>query len=68
MTSPPGLPDAPALGAHALPLDTYAGDVVVITGGGTGLGKAIATLTLSSVSERETGVMFEFGETEERTG
>jgi NAD(P)-dependent dehydrogenase (short-subunit alcohol dehydrogenase family) len=42
MTSPSGLPDAPALGAHALPLDTYAGDVVVVTGGGTGLGKAIA--------------------------
>ena len=42
MTEPTGLPDAPGLGAHALPAGTYAGEVVVITGGGTGLGKAIA--------------------------
>jgi NAD(P)-dependent dehydrogenase (short-subunit alcohol dehydrogenase family) len=37
-----GLPDPPALGASALPPGTYAGQVVVVTGGGTGLGKAIA--------------------------
>ncbi|MBU6328568.1 MAG: SDR family oxidoreductase [Acidobacteria bacterium] len=38
-----GLPDAPALGAMALPAGTYEGTAVVITGGGTGLGRAIAT-------------------------
>jgi len=37
-----GLPDPPALGAHALPLHTYDDQVVLVTGGGTGLGKAIA--------------------------
>jgi NAD(P)-dependent dehydrogenase (short-subunit alcohol dehydrogenase family) len=37
-----GLPEPPAIGAHALPLETYAGQTVVVTGGGTGLGKAIA--------------------------
>jgi NAD(P)-dependent dehydrogenase (short-subunit alcohol dehydrogenase family) len=42
MTEPIGLPDAPGPGAHALPAGTYDGDAVVITGGGTGLGKAIA--------------------------
>lgn len=40
---PAGLPDAPALGAMALPAGTYEGTAVVITGGGTGLGRAIAT-------------------------
>ena len=42
MSDPPGLPEPPPLGAHALPEGTYAGDVVVVTGGGTGLGRAIA--------------------------
>jgi NAD(P)-dependent dehydrogenase (short-subunit alcohol dehydrogenase family) len=42
MTEPFGLPDAPGPGAHALPAGTYAGETVVVTGGGTGLGKAIA--------------------------
>jgi NAD(P)-dependent dehydrogenase (short-subunit alcohol dehydrogenase family) len=39
----PGLPDAPPLGASALPAGTYEGSVVFVTGGGTGLGRAIAT-------------------------
>ncbi|MYV97979.1 SDR family oxidoreductase [Streptomyces sp. SID3343] len=38
-----GLPEPPALGASALPAGTYAGTTVFVTGGGTGLGKAIAT-------------------------
>ncbi|MCA9501978.1 MAG: SDR family oxidoreductase [Spirochaetaceae bacterium] len=37
-----GLPAPPAVGANALPLGTYDGKTVVVTGGGTGLGKAIA--------------------------
>lgn len=37
-----GLPAPPPLGAAALPAGTYAGQVVLVTGGGTGLGKAIA--------------------------
>ena len=37
-----GLPDAPELGAAALPAGTYDGKVVFVTGAGTGLGKAIA--------------------------
>lgn len=37
-----GLPEPPALGAHALPLGTFEGQTVIVTGGGTGLGKAIA--------------------------
>lgn len=37
-----GLPEPPPLGAAALPTDTYAGQVVLVTGGGTGLGRAIA--------------------------
>jgi NAD(P)-dependent dehydrogenase (short-subunit alcohol dehydrogenase family) len=41
--TPPGLDAPPPLGASALPAGTYAGQVVVVTGGGTGLGKAIAT-------------------------
>jgi NAD(P)-dependent dehydrogenase (short-subunit alcohol dehydrogenase family) len=38
----PGLPDAPPLGRSALPAGTYDGEVVFVTGGGTGLGAAIA--------------------------
>lgn len=41
-TDPPGLPAPPPLGASALPPGTYEGRVVLVTGGGTGLGKAIA--------------------------
>jgi NAD(P)-dependent dehydrogenase (short-subunit alcohol dehydrogenase family) len=37
-----GLPEPPALGSRALAADSYAGQCVVVTGGGTGLGKAIA--------------------------
>lgn len=37
-----GLPGPPALGASALPAGTFDGQVVLVTGGGTGLGKAIA--------------------------
>ncbi len=37
-----GLPDPPELGATALPAGTYDGEAVIVTGGGTGLGKAIA--------------------------
>jgi NAD(P)-dependent dehydrogenase (short-subunit alcohol dehydrogenase family) len=36
------IPDPPPDGASALPGGTYDGDVVVVTGGGTGLGRAIA--------------------------
>lgn len=38
-----GLPEPPPLGAAALPADTFADTAVVVTGGGTGLGRAIAT-------------------------
>src|SRR3954465_1784679 len=37
-----GLPAPPQVGATALPPGTYDGAAVVVTGGGTGLGKAIA--------------------------
>jgi NAD(P)-dependent dehydrogenase (short-subunit alcohol dehydrogenase family) len=37
-----GLPEPPGLGSSALPRGSYDGQVVVVTGGGTGLGKAIA--------------------------
>src|SRR5262245_4032664 len=37
-----GLPEPPAIGASALPAGTYDDAAVFITGGGTGLGKAIA--------------------------
>jgi NAD(P)-dependent dehydrogenase (short-subunit alcohol dehydrogenase family) len=36
------LPAPPAAGRPMLPPDTYAGQVVAVTGGGTGLGKAMA--------------------------
>jgi NAD(P)-dependent dehydrogenase (short-subunit alcohol dehydrogenase family) len=37
-----GLPDPPPLGASALAAGSYEASTVVVTGGGTGLGKAIA--------------------------
>jgi len=37
-----GLPEPPALGASALPEHTFQDQVVIVTGGGTGLGKAMA--------------------------
>ena len=40
---PTGLPEPPAIGASALPAGTFDGLTVFVTGGGTGLGKAIAT-------------------------
>ena len=36
------LPEPPAPGRPMLPADTFAGSAVVVTGGGTGLGRAIA--------------------------
>lgn len=39
----PGLPAPPPSGAAALPAGSYDGVTVMVTGGGTGLGKAIAT-------------------------
>ena len=36
------LPDPPPLGASALPPGTFDGQVIAVTGGGTGLGKAMA--------------------------
>jgi NAD(P)-dependent dehydrogenase (short-subunit alcohol dehydrogenase family) len=41
--TPPGLRPPPPIGVSALVPGTYVGSVVVVTGGGTGLGKAIAT-------------------------
>ena len=38
-----GLPEPPETGAAALPSGTFDGQVIVVTGGGTGLGKGIAT-------------------------
>ena len=43
MTDPTGLPEPPDIGARALPDGTFDGTTVVVTGGGTGLGKAIAS-------------------------
>ncbi len=43
MTVPMGLPEPPPSGATALPAGTFDGVGVVVTGGGTGLGRAIAT-------------------------
>lgn len=37
-----GLPEPPDIGLSALPDGTYSGQVVLVTGGGSGLGKAIA--------------------------
>ncbi len=43
MTELSGLAEPPPLGSAALPAGTYAGQCVFVTGGGTGLGKAIAS-------------------------
>jgi NAD(P)-dependent dehydrogenase (short-subunit alcohol dehydrogenase family) len=37
-----GTPEPPPIGTAMLPRDTFTGEVVMVTGGGTGLGKAIA--------------------------
>lgn len=37
-----GLPEPPEAGASALPQGTFVGETVIVTGGGTGLGKAMA--------------------------
>ncbi|MFC9842372.1 SDR family oxidoreductase [Streptomyces sp. NPDC060223] len=41
--APRGLPAPPPQGVSALPPGTFDGSLVLVTGGGTGLGKAIAT-------------------------
>ena len=38
-----GLPEPPSIGSHALPAGTFDGQSVFVTGGGTGLGRAIAS-------------------------
>src|SRR5581483_880537 len=43
MTEPIGLPAPPPVGETALPKGTFDGKPVFVTGGGTGLGKAIAS-------------------------
>ncbi len=43
MSEPIGLPYPPEVGATALPAGTFAGSAVLVTGAGTGLGKAIAS-------------------------
>jgi NAD(P)-dependent dehydrogenase (short-subunit alcohol dehydrogenase family) len=43
MTAPIGLPEPPSAGATALQAGTFAGTTVLVTGGGTGLGRATAT-------------------------
>jgi NAD(P)-dependent dehydrogenase (short-subunit alcohol dehydrogenase family) len=40
---PQGLPEPPPVGATALPSGTFEGETVLVTGAGTGLGRAIAT-------------------------
>ena len=42
MPAAPGLPEPPSLGASPLARGSFEGQVVLVTGGGTGLGKAIA--------------------------
>jgi NAD(P)-dependent dehydrogenase (short-subunit alcohol dehydrogenase family) len=42
MPTTTGLPAPPPAGSHPLPAGTYVGQVVLVTGGGTGLGRAIA--------------------------
>ncbi len=42
MNAPSGLPAPPPTGVSALPSGTFEGNTVFVTGGGTGLGKAIA--------------------------
>jgi NAD(P)-dependent dehydrogenase (short-subunit alcohol dehydrogenase family) len=42
MTEQIGLPEPPPIGARALPEATFQGQSVIVTGGGTGLGRAIA--------------------------
>src|SRR3954465_1509448 len=42
-SEPIGLPHPPDVGAQALPAGTYDGVTVFVTGGGTGLGRAIAS-------------------------
>ena len=42
MTQQRGLLEPPPVGTLNLPAGTYAGSCVFVTGGGTGLGKAIA--------------------------
>jgi NAD(P)-dependent dehydrogenase (short-subunit alcohol dehydrogenase family) len=41
-TQPRGLPEPPAVGQSALPENTFDGVTVFVTGGGTGLGRAIS--------------------------
>ncbi len=43
MNPPIGLPEPPSLGATPFPADMFRGTTVLVTGGGTGLGKATAT-------------------------
>jgi NAD(P)-dependent dehydrogenase (short-subunit alcohol dehydrogenase family) len=43
MTETIGLPEPPPIGATALMANTFTGSAVLVTGGGTGLGKATAT-------------------------
>ncbi len=42
MSEYPGIPAPPADGAHALPAGTFSETTVLVTGGGTGLGLAVA--------------------------
>jgi NAD(P)-dependent dehydrogenase (short-subunit alcohol dehydrogenase family) len=42
-TAARGLPEPPAVGSTALPPGTFEGTTVFVTGGGTGLGSAMAT-------------------------